>query len=175
MPYYKRPLPEEYGEQYTSYVARVPTGDLGTILRSQVDGTCSRLAKIAGKMADHSYAPGKWTIKEVVGHVCDVERVMSYRALRFARADATELAGFEENDYVPAGRFGNRRLPDMLEEFQTVRSATVALFGGFPPVAWEQSGLANRAKVSVRALACIIIGHELHHRAILEERYLSGL
>jgi hypothetical protein len=167
-----RPGADEYAPYYERYIARVPAGGVVAVLARQVAGTRALLAGVPDALADHAYAPGKWTVKEVVGHIVDAERVFAYRALRFARGDATELAGFDENAYVPAGRFGERTLASLAEELESVRQATVRLLAGLPAEAWLRRGVANGQAVSVRALACIIAGHELHHRAILEERYL---
>jgi hypothetical protein len=168
----ERPQPGEYAPYYARYIERVPPGDILTILRDQLEDTRELLRRVPGSRADHAYAPGKWTIKEVVGHIADAERVFAYRALRIARGDTTPLPGFDENAYVPAGRFGDRPLGQLAEELAAVRTATVALLNGLPAGAWERTGTASDTTVSVRALAAIIAGHELHHRAILEERYL---
>ena len=170
---HQRPAPGEYLEYYGRYIALVPTGDISVILRDQLEDTRAVLRSVPPGAGDSAYAAGKWTIKEVVGHMCDTERVMAYRALRFARTDRTELAGFDENTYVPAGSFGERELAGLVEEFATVRAATIALLRGLPHEAWPRRGAANGAEVSVRALAAIIAGHELHHRNLLETRYLG--
>jgi hypothetical protein len=171
---HQRPAPGEYAEFYSGYVARVPTGDIAVLLRDQFIDTRALLASVKPGVADHAYAPGKWTVKEVVGHLADTERVMSYRALRIARGDATPLAGFDENDYVSAASFGDRDLVSLVEELATVRTATIAMFRGLPHEAWPRRGVANAKEISVRALAAIIAGHELHHRELLETRYLIG-
>jgi hypothetical protein len=119
----------------------------------------------------HRYGPDKWSIKEVLGHLIDAERVFAYRALRFGRADQTPLAGFDENTYVPAGRFGDRTLANVADEFRAVREATVRLLEGMPDEAFARSGKANDAAITVRALAWIMAGHERHHVGVLKERY----
>jgi uncharacterized protein (DUF1330 family) len=167
-----RPGPDEYGAFYAAYVADVPAGGIVALLARQVEDTCRLLEGLPDSRAEHAYAPGKWTIKEVVGHLVDSERVFSYRALRFARGDGAELPGFDEKHYVPAGEFGDRSLASLLDELRTVRRSTVALLGNLPSGAWLRKGIASGHPVSVRAIACIIAGHELHHRRILEERYL---
>lgn len=169
--YEDRPAPDEYAPSFGPYVDRVPAGDLIELLERQAVEMRRLLEGLTESQATYAYAPGKWTIKEVVGHLSDAERVFAYRALRFARGDATELAGFEEDAYVAAGAFGARPLADLLDEFAAARSATVKLLVGLPPEAWLRRGVANGYATSVRALACIIAGHELHHRAILVERY----
>ena len=169
-----RPGADEYAPFYAGYIARVPPGGLASVLEEQRGGLRRMLEGLTDAQAEHAYAPGKWTVKEVVGHVADAERVFAYRALRFARGDDTPLAGFDHNAYVPAGAFGRRSLDALLDELEGVRGATVALFRGLPPDAWLRRGTASGAPVSVRALACMIGGHELHHRAVLEERYLPA-
>lgn len=145
-----------------------------SILQEQIGGTFALLEPLTPEQAKHAYASGKWTVKEVVGHLADTERVMSYRALRIARSDPAGLAGFEEDDWVSTADFGRHALDQVLAELIAARRSTVALFGGFAPGAWTRRGVANQQEVSVRALACIIAGHELHHRAILRERYGIG-
>jgi hypothetical protein len=120
------------------------------------------------------YAPEKWSAKEVLGHVCDTERVFAYRALRISRADATPLEGFEQDDYVRNGPFAHCPLADLVEEFIAVRRATLSLLRNLDEAAWQRRGIANKNEVSVRALAYVIAGHELHHRRILEEKYFSA-
>jgi hypothetical protein len=172
--HHERPAPDEYAAYYAGYVARVPAGDIVAILETQIERTRALLASVPETMADHAYAPGKWTIREVIGHLSDAERVFAYRALRFGRGDTTELAGFDENAYVPAGGFGGRSLASLIDELVAVRKASVALFRGLPAGAWLRRGVASGHVVTVRALAWIMAGHELHHRAILEERYGAG-
>jgi hypothetical protein len=167
-----RPQAGEYLPYYGKYIELVPDGDLISILREQLMDTVALLRGVSAEKADHAYAPGKWTIKEVVGHMIDVERVMAYRALRFARNDTTDLAGFDENTWVPAANFGARTLGDLLEEFQVVRSSTIHLAKHLDDETLKRRGKANAAEVSVRALLYIIAGHERHHVALLKERYL---
>lgn len=171
----ERPGADEYAPFYRKYVERVPEGDIVTILRDQLADTRELLRRVPTHAMDFAYAPGKWSIKEVVGHLCDAERVFAYRALRFARDDRTPLPGYDENAWMAPARYGGRAFGQVVEELTAVRTATVALFLGLPPEAWTRSGEANGVNCSVRALASIIAGHELHHRAILEERYLGAI
>jgi DinB superfamily len=166
-----RPAADEHAPYYGKYIALVPAGDLVEVLRSQEPELVALLQSFAGDAAERGYAPGKWTVKEVVGHLSDVERVMGYRALRIARGDATPLPGFDENAYTPAGAFGARTLDDLIDELLAVRAATVALFGGLPADAWERRGTFSDGPGTTRALACIIAGHTLHHAEILRTRY----
>lgn len=173
MEYASRPTPDEYSPFYSRYVERVPSGDIVTVLRDQLAGTLSLFDPLEESDAERPYAEGKWTLKQVLGHLADTERVMAYRALRIARGDATPLPGFEENDYARAAGSNARTIDSLRDELSALRASTVALFGGLPADAWARTGTASEATVSVRALACIIAGHELHHRAVIRTRYLG--
>ncbi len=166
-----RPAQGEFDEYYGKYIRRVPDGDIVETLVRQIVATLDPLRALEDARGQHSYGPDKWTINEVIGHLCDAERVFVHRALRFARGDATPLPSFDENAYVPAGEFRERSLHGLLDEYVAVRAATVALFAHLPRSAWTRGGTANGVYVSVRAFAWITAGHELHHRALLEERY----
>jgi hypothetical protein len=166
-----RPEAHEYFEYYGRYIGRVPAGDIRELLASQNAVTRRTLDGVSEEVAMKRYAPGKWSVKEVVGHLTDAERVFSYRALRFARADETPLPGFDENAYVPAANFDARSLASLVDEFADVRRATVALFRGLDDQALLRVGEASGHAVSVRALAYIIAGHELHHLEVLRDRY----
>lgn len=159
---------------YARYVARVPDGNVAATLATQVDDTVALLADLSDDQALHRYAPGKWSIKDVVAHVADAERVFSYRILRFARADDTPLPGFDETAWASAASADRRPLSDLLAELQAVRASTVALLRGLTADALERTGTANGVPISVRAMAWIVAGHELHHRHILRERYLDS-
>jgi hypothetical protein len=167
-----RPGADEHSAFYGRYVQRVPNGDLIAILREQIANSAALLRNAPSDRADFAYAPDKWTLKEVVGHMIDIERVMSYRALRFSRNDATPLAGFEENDWVDNANFGDRTLADLVDEYEAVRAATVHFAKHLDADALVRRGTANGQGVSVRALLYIIAGHELHHIALVRERYL---
>ena len=159
---------------YETYISKVPPkGDLLTVLEDQRRETQQLLAGLSDTKALHRYAPGKWSIKEVVGHLMDTERVFCYRALAFARGDANSLPGFDEKAWAPAGRFDARSLTDLAAESDAVRRATIALFGGLDGEALARRGTANNNPISVRALGWVIAGHERHHLAILRERYLA--
>lgn len=174
MPYVERPQSGEFNEFYGKYIARVPEGDIIAILATQVEDTLAILRDLTDQQALHAYAPGKWTVKQVIGHIADAERVFAYRALRFGRGDQTPLATFEENLYAGAGDFNARPLATLMAELVAVRRATVALLAHLPEQAFTRGGPASGMFVSVRALAWIIAGHELHHRAVLTERYLAA-
>ena len=168
-----RPAADEYAPYYGRYISRVPDGDLCVMLASQLADTLALVRAIPEQRGTHRYADGKWSIKEVIGHVSDTERIMSYRALRFARADQTPLPGFEQNDYVPVGGFDRRTLQDLSEELAAVRQATIHLLRHLDPAALTRGGTASGNRVSVRALAYIIAGHERHHVEILKTKYLA--
>lgn len=163
----------EYAPFYETYVSKVPAGDLLTILEEQHGETQRLLAGIPEAQALKRYAPGKWSIKEVVAHLMDSERVFGYRALRFARGDQTPLPGFDEKTYAAAGNFDRRSLKDLAAEFTAVRRASLALLGSFDTAELARRGTANNKEISVRALAYVIAGHERHHVEILRQRYLA--
>ena len=167
------PAASEHAPYYGRYISRVPSGDIITTLERQGEETSRLLNGLSPEQTDFRYAPGKWSIKEVIGHLTDAERIFSYRALRFARGDDTPLAGFDENDYSPAGEFGGRSLEDLVADLRATRASTVALLRGLPATAMTRGGEASGARVTVRALAWITAGHELHHVTILRERYLT--
>lgn len=170
----ERPGDDEYAPFYAGYIRGVPDGDLLATLRDQLAETESLLRQIGESRGDYRYEPGKWSVKEVVLHVADAERIFAYRALRFARGDATPLPGFEQNDYVPVSRADDRTLAELAAELRSVRAATITLFDGLPADALARRGRANNVEVSVRALAWIIAGHERHHARIIRERYVAA-
>lgn len=165
-----KPAPDEHAPYYAKYIA-LTADDALPQLQEQIAATLRLLAGVPEERALHRYAPGKWSVKEVVGHLADAERVFAYRAMRFARADHTELAGFDENHYVPAGNFDRRPVADLAAELAAVRAATVALFRSFDDQALLRRGVANGNAMSARAAAHVIAGHEAHHVNLLRERY----
>lgn len=167
-----RPAPDEYAPYYGRYIALIPDGPIVETLRSQIAETTAVLGALPEAKGEHRYEPGKWSVKEVLGHVIDGERVFSYRALRFARRDETPLPGFDENLYVPAAGFSRRTIRSLLDEFRAVREATVHLYQNLDDEALSRSGIASENRMSVRALAWTIAGHERHHLGVLRERYL---
>ena len=159
-----RPQPGECAPYYDRYISLVPGADILDTLDQQRRQMMLLLSGRDAEDGDFRYAPGKWSAKEVLGHVCDTERIFAYRALRFSRAD----------DYVRNGPFAQRPLADLIEEFIAVRRATLSLLRNLDEAAWSRRGIASNNEVSVRALAYIIAGHELHHRRILEEKYFAA-
>jgi hypothetical protein len=166
-----RPEPSEYVPYYDRYISLVPGADILATLDAQRRTTMTLLCGRDEADGDFSYAPGKWSAKELLGHVCDTERIFAYRALRIARSDRTPIEGYEQDDYVRNGPFATLPLPELIEDYIAVRRATLTLFRNLDEPAWTRRGVANKNEVSVRALAYIIAGHELHHRRILEEKY----
>jgi DinB superfamily len=167
------PEPSEHAPYYTRYISLVSGRDIVTTLAEQIEPTLALLLAIPEERASLRYEPGKWSIRQVVGHLSDTERILSYRALRIARSDKTPMAGFEQDDYVRDGPFENCRLSSLIDEFSHVREATLSLFRHLDQDAWMRTGTANNAQITVRALAWIIAGHELHHRAELQQKYLA--
>jgi hypothetical protein len=170
-----RPQPNDYASFYEKYVSLVPGTDILGTLEAQRMLTSQLLGARSEREGNFRYAPDKWTVKEVVGHLIDSERVFAYRAMRIGRNDKTPIEGFEQDDYVKNGSFNDRTLEDLAEEFDLVRGCTLALFLGLNGDAWSRRGSANKNEVTVRALAYIIAGHELHHRRVLEEKYLPAI
>jgi uncharacterized damage-inducible protein DinB len=166
-----RPDTSEYAPYYQTYVNGVPDGDVVAVLRESGRDLTDALHAVPEARASHRYGEGKWTIREVVGHVSDAERIFSYLALRFARGDQTPLASFDENVYVPTSGAEQRTLANLVAELAAVREASVRMFDALPDEAWSRRGTASGHEVSVRAIAYIIAGHALHHLRILRERY----
>ena len=166
-----RPTPEEYAPYFETYISKVPDGDILDTLEEQTSETLDMLEAIPEDRQLFSYAPGKWTIKEVVGHIIDCERVFSYRLLRIARNDQTPLPGFEQDDFVAAADSNSRDWEDLLEEYESVRMSTLSLVRQIQPEWWSRMGNASGNKLTARAAAFIIAGHELHHLKILHEQY----
>jgi uncharacterized damage-inducible protein DinB len=167
-----RPNADEYAPYYSKYIGRVPEGDVLATLGQQLESTLAVLRNITEEQSNSRYAEGKWSIKELVGHLTDGERIFGYRLLRFARNDQTPLPGFEQDDYVANGGFDKCRLSNLVEELEHVRKSNLALLRNLDAEAWQRRGDANGQQVSVRALAYIIAGHEMHHMEILRTKYL---
>lgn len=170
-----RPEPTEYGAYYQRYIDAVPRGDPFAILARQVDQLRASLGRVRGASEHHRYAQGKWTIREVVGHMSDVERIFGYRALRIARGDTTELPGFDQDEYMAVAGYDHRSLDDLLDEFSSLRRANLLMLRALKDTDWTQMGSASGSPVSVRALLYLLLGHVHHHIAILEDRYLHTL
>lgn len=168
----RRPLAGEYDAYYSLYVDQVPDGDIVELLRAQRDEIDAFLAVVPEEREEHRYAPGKWSLREVVGHTIDIEWIKTYRALRVGRGDATPLAGVEQDDLVAGTNHGSRRLADMRGEWSHLRAANLALFAGFDDEILARRGVASGCEFTTRALLYVIYGHARHHLRVLEERYL---
>ena len=169
-----RPEANEYDPYYQKYISLVNGDDVLNALEQQLETTLSTLRGISEADADSRYAPGKWSIKELVGHLIDSERIFAYRALRFARNDQTPLPGYEQDDYIRNAAFEKCKLSDLANELEHVRKSNLHLFRHLDEEAWKRRGVANDAEISVRALAYIMAGHELHHMGILKTKYLAS-
>ncbi|MDM7916120.1 MAG: DinB family protein [Candidatus Eisenbacteria bacterium] len=166
-----RPASEEVPSHYATYLAALPSGELMDHLRRQAEETGSLLARLDQARAAHRYAPGKWSVMEVLGHVVDCERIFAYRLLRFARGDSAALAGFDQDAYVVAGGFESRSVANLRAEYAGVRASTIALLESLDEESLIRSGTANEVRISVRAIAWVIGGHERHHLDVLRDRY----
>ena len=169
-----RPLPGEYAAYAQADIDLVAGDDIVATLAAQREMVLSLLGKVIEKDANAAYAPGKWSIKQIAGHLCDDERIFAYRALCIARGDARPLPGFDEKEYMAAAGFESRMLADVLAEYRTVRWATLTLFASMPEAAWLRCGIVNGYEATPRGLAFHIAGHELHHVRVLRERYLAA-
>ncbi len=167
-----RPKPGSYPEYFEKYIPLISENDLLKALNENWADLNRVLAEAPAAKHDFAYAPGKWTLKQVVLHMIDTERVISYRALRFARKDPQQPLPFDENQYVAATDLSNRSLKDLLEEYQTVRFATTALFKTFSDTTLALSGNTSYGKTTVLALGYLIAGHSLHHLNVIKQRYL---
>jgi uncharacterized damage-inducible protein DinB len=172
--WFRRPASAECHPHFHAYVDRVPEDHVIEVLERQLDETAALLEGLPAERGRHRYAPGKWSVHEVVGHVVDVERVFSLRALWFARGDARPLPGMEQDDFVAAGRFDARTLASLSGELRHVRLATLDLLRSFDEEILDRTGVASEVSFTVRAIAFILAGHEAHHVGVLRDRYLSG-
>jgi DinB family protein len=167
-----KPDSTEYPPYFEKYISLVPDGEITVTLAKQIEGGLNLIRGLSESQGELRYAPGKWSVREVIGHLIDTERIFAYRAMRFARNDATPLPGFDENAFVANGGFGARSLADLADEFEYTRKSNVYLLKNLDADASLRRGLSNNNEISVRAIAYIIAGHELHHSEILRTRYL---
>jgi len=169
-----RPQATEYAPFYAGYVASVRDGDIRDIVREGKEELAATLGSIPESRGGYAYAEGKWSIKTVIGHMIDAERIFSYRVLRLARGDKTPLPGFEENSYAATARSDERTVADLAAEMLDVRVSTIRLLDSIPDDAWERSAMVSIGEATVRAIAYILIGHARHHLKVLRERYGVG-
>ncbi len=166
-----KPKPEDYDAIYGGYISLIGDDDIIEVLIEQRKTSEKFLKTFTEKQGNYSYADGKWTLKEVLGHVIDTERIMAYRALAFARGEKQSLPGFEQDDYVAESNFKRRSLDDLINEFITVRESNIILFKSFDEEILNRRGMASESEVTVLALIYIIAGHEKHHMKFLREKY----
>ncbi len=170
----QRPGPDEYDDYYGLYIQQVPDGDVLETLASEIETTGELIARVPSELETYRYEPGKWSVREVVGHVLDAERVFAQRALWFARASPDALPGMEQDDWAEVSNAGERQLADLFAELKLTRMSNVAMFRSFDDESWLRRGIASGCEFTVRSLPFILAGHEIHHRRVLEERYLSA-
>ena len=169
-----RPDTSEYAQFYEGYVSQVPEGDILTVMRSESERTAELLSGLSPEQADHRYQEGKWSVKEVVGHIIDTERMFGYRAHCFAREDPAPLPGFEQDAYARSSNAAKRPLLELVDELRALRQSNLAFFRGLDEAMWSRRGIGSGCEFTVRALAFILVGHEIHHRGVLESRYLNS-
>ncbi len=167
-----RPDLNRIPEWYHNYIHSTEGDDLLQLLTDQLEEFSGFLKDIPNEKRDHRYAPGKWTIRDLVQHILDAERIFAYRALRFARKDATPIPGFNENDYAENAKAGSREWNEMIGEFKLTRGSNIILFRSFDEEQLEASGISGGNSIYVRALGFILVGHINHHVRIIKERYL---
>jgi uncharacterized damage-inducible protein DinB len=166
-----RPEATEYAPAYEKYIRKVPQGDIFNFCSDQIRDYRKAISHTNEEAAGRPRRDGEWSIKDALGHICDAERMFGYRALRFSRDDSKELEGWDQDDYAREGHANSRTLDDLLNEFEHLRLANIAMFRAMSDEAASRTGVANGKRVSVRALAYIMTGHAEHHLALLKERY----
>lgn len=169
----QRPDAGEYAPYFGKYVELVPGSDLVSALRSEIAETVATLRAVSDADSLRRYDDGKWSLREVVGHMIDTERIFAYRALRIARGDATPLPGFDQDPYIATARFDERKWGSLIDEFEAVRRSNLFLFEGLDAEAWGRRGTCSNNPITVRGLGYVIAGHEAHHMRIVRERYLA--
>jgi hypothetical protein len=170
-----RPLPGEYPEAYAPYIAAADEGDISASLQSQMGEVTALFAGLSEAQGGFRYAPGKWSLKDLLQHLSDAERIFAYRCLRIGRGDATPLPGFDEETYAVAAKADAHPVADLLADWRAARSASLALFRSLPEAAWDHQGTTNGRAITVRCLPFICAGHTAHHLAVIRERYLPAL
>lgn len=169
-----RPDQNEYTPYYYQYIKLVPQNNILEYLNQQLDETIKLFTGVSEEKAMFRYAPDKWSVKEVLGHIMDGERIFAYRALCISRGEKNSLPGFEQNDYVANANFDELKLTDIMDEFVALRKSNLKMFGNFSEEMWTRRGIANKNEVTVRAVAYVLAGHALHHLNVIRERYLNA-
>lgn len=172
MQHWNPPAETDYPAYYKKYIGKVPAGNVPKLLQDQLQNTTAFLRGLPSEKHTYRYAEGKWTILQIIQHLLDAERVFAYRALRFSRNDKTVLPAFEENDYAVEATLDHRSFDDLLQEFIALRHSTIALISSFTDEMISRSGIASNNPITVNSICYIIAGHELHHLAVIKERYL---
>ena len=168
------PSLNELPKYFDRYINLVFTDDLIAGLEEEMQDTIETTLGLSTDLLEFKYAEGKWNMKEILMHIVDTERIFNYRALRFARYDDTELSGFDDNAYAIASKADQRTIQSILDEYESVRNSSIQLFSNFTRDMLNQKGIANGVEISVRALGFTILGHEMHHKKIFEERYIKA-
>lgn len=168
----RRPEPGEYNAYYETYIGKIPETDIVSVLGAQRDATLALLEKLPPAKVDYAYAPEKWTVRQVFGHVLDMEWVFGARAFHFARAVPGALPGVDQDDTMKVVDFTTTPWPALLDQYRHLRTANIAFFNSLDDSAWSRQGIASGNPVTVRALAYIIAGHDRHHMGVVRERYL---
>jgi hypothetical protein len=168
---YERPNKEEYHSYYEGYIGLVPEGNVIEILEQQAEQVSAAIRALTEEQGNYRYGEGKWSVKEVFGHLIDNERIMSTRLLRIARGDTTPLPGYEENLFMAGHPFEAYTIADLAEEYTAVRNSTIIMLRHLSHEAWLHKGIVNDHPASARSIACVIAGHELHHLSVLRDRY----
>jgi len=168
----KRPSKGEFAPYYANYIRNVPD-DAIKAFGDQLDTTNAFFKSIPKDKIDYKYADGKWSIKEIVGHLIDNERVMSYRALAISKNEKQSLPGFDQDDYIRKSNYSKRNYSELVEELKKIREANILMFKDFSEEILDRRGVANNSEVTVRAILFIIAGHELHHINVIKEKYLK--
>ena len=169
----QRPQQGDYAQYYEQYISEIEDNDIHKILESQLSETIVLLKSIPEEKGNYRYTEGKWSVKEVIGHITDTERVYAYRAMCFARGETKVLPGFEQDDYAAAGKFSERALSDLINEFRLLRESNLILFKSFKEDALNREGHVDENRITVRAILFIIAGHTLHHIKFIKEKYLA--
>jgi uncharacterized damage-inducible protein DinB len=171
----RKPSAEEYPSAYAPYVAAAEDGDGVALLRAQLKEVTELFGGLTESQSTFRYAPGKWSLKDLLLHLSDAERIFAYRCLRFGRGDGTPLAGFDEDAYAAAADAEHQALTDLLTDWQATRAALISLCQGLPDAAWNHRGVSNGKELTARCLPYICLGHTAHHLAVIRERYLPAL
>ncbi len=170
-----RPLPGEYPEAYAPYIAAAGEGEISASLQSQMGEVTALFAGLSEAQGGFRYAPGKWSLKDLLQHLSDAERIFTYRCLRIGRGDATPLPGFDEETYAVAAKADAHSVADLLADWRAARSASLALFRSLPEAAWDHQGTTNGRAITARCIPFICAGHTAHHLTVIRERYLPAL